>query len=145
MTNTYHQLRADALLYNHTVLMTLLREHGFKSLTIFYSGGGGSGDTDKVAATPPEALAVLESATISMLMPKVKPLDGQHAYVLTEEERPALEALREFTLSWIEQVHCGWEKNDGGTGEVTFDVTQGTCTLQHTEYYTGTLHHEYTL
>ena len=145
MISTYHQLRADALPHNRTVLMTLLGEHGIKCLTIFYSGGGDSGDTDKIETTPPEALAVLGSVTISMRQPEVEQLEGHHTYVLAEEDRPALDALREFALGWVEQTHCGWENNDGGTGDVTFDVLQDICTLQHTEYYTGTLHHEYTL
>ncbi|KAF0811012.1 hypothetical protein A167_00044 [Alcanivorax sp. S71-1-4] len=145
MISTYHQLRADALPYNRTVLMTLLKQHGIQRLTIFYSGGGDAGDTDKITATPPQALAILENATVPLRLPKVETLNGHHTYVLTEEERPALDALREFTLGWIEQMHCRWENDDGGAGEVTFDVVEDTCTLQHTEYYTGSLHHEYTL
>jgi len=145
MIGEYHQLRADALPHNRTTLISLLKRHGIQQLTVFYSGGGDSGDTDKITATPPEALAALENATVSLRQPKGEYQDKRYTYHLTEEEQPALDALREFALGWIEHMHCGWENNDGGVGEVTFDVIDNACTLQHTEYYTGSLHHEYTL
>lgn len=145
MISKYQQLRAQALPHNRATLMALLKKHDIQSLTVFYSGSGSTGDTDKITTTPPEAVARLADVTVSLHQPKVEVLSGVAAHALIAEKKSALEALREFTLAWVEQTHCCWANRDGGSGDVTFNVAQDTCRLKHTEYYTGSLHHEYSL
>lgn len=45
-------------------------------------------------------------------------------------------ALTDFGSSFLDMHHSGWENNDGGGGQVIFDVATRKVTLEHNEYYT---------
>ncbi len=49
---------------------------------------------------------------------------------------PTPKALEEFVYDWLEMEHPGWENNDGADGTCSIDLSQGSFTLEHTDYYT---------
>ena len=71
--------------------------------------------------------------------------DGEYRYFLQEQQSSIDSALRDFTLTWVDAHHGGWENNDGGSGTVTINVTEGTFRLEHIEYYTECSNYEYDL
>ena len=84
-------------------------------------------------------------------LPKV-PVLRQHQYwqgheLVIEDQRivqdDIINAMIEVAESFLSYHHSGWENNDGGRGEVTFDIENRKMTLHHQEYYTETANYEH--
>ena len=48
------------------------------------------------------------------------------------------EAVEQLAYDFLSETHGGWENNGGAYGEFTFDVAEGTITLDYNERYTAT-------
>jgi hypothetical protein len=53
--------------------------------------------------------------------------------VLTD--RPLDDALTDFAMDLVESHFGGWENNDGASGEVVFDATNGRVVIEHRAYF----------
>ena len=113
---------------------TDFREELFNTLAMFkitklvvhYSGSGDSGQTDDVTTEP---------ASRSELLDEVM-----------QSGKTIRDAVDEF--AWdegIENHEGGFYNNDGGYGEVIFDVKDRTITMAHNNYITETQYEEYDL
>ena len=140
----------EAVRANRQPLLTALAALAITQLVVRYEGGGDSGDVSELEIFP-ESLA---QANIANTL-KVEQLtyhclagdyqDGEYHYFLQEQQSSIDSALRDFVLTWVDAHHGGWENNDGGSGTVTINVSEGTFRLEHTEYYTECSNYEYDL
>jgi len=58
--------------------------------------------------------------------------------VIETDELDLIMALVGVGEDFLSSKHAGWENNDGGRGEIIFDVASKQCTLEHVEYYLET-------
>lgn len=145
MIGNYHEQCAQLLPHNRAALMAALKANNLDKAEVFYSGGGDSGDIDKAATFPPLPYEVLSKIPVKMQEPKHTHQDGQYGYIIEEVETNLGAALRDFAMHLVNHFHCGWENNDGGSGDVVFDVATNTCRLEHTSYYTESFVNEHFL
>ena len=140
----------EAVRANRQPLLTALAALAITQLVVRYEGGGDSGDVSELEVFP-ESLAQaniantlkVEQVTYHCLAGEYQ--DGEYRYFLQEQQSSIDSALRDFVLTWVEAHHGGWENNDGGSGTMTINVTEGTFRLEHTEYYTECSNYEYDL
>jgi len=102
-------------------LIAALKRHDVALAVIHFDGCGDEGQIDDVS------FFKADGAAISMLLTKEAPAaeDGTPT--------PSLHALHAeleaFAYHTLGEIHGGWEDNDGGYGEITIDVAEGTATL----------------
>lgn len=73
---------------------------------------------------------------------------GKHPYTSMETVELQLsheveETLDSFMMDWVNDEHPGWENNDGGHGELTFNLETRSCVLEHNQAridYDTTIH-----
>jgi hypothetical protein len=63
---------------------------------------------------------------------------GRWGHFVTEmqEEVSVKEAIESLCWDKLEDLHSGWENNDGGNGEFELNVAERTITLTHHQAYT---------
>ena len=140
----------EAVRANRQPLLTALAALAITQLVVRYEGGGDSGDVSELEIFP-ESLAQaniantlkVEQLTYHCLAGEYQ--DGEYRYFLQEQQSSIDSALRDFVLTWVDAHHGGWENNDGGSGTMTINVTEGTFRLEHSEYYTECSNYEYDL
>lgn len=140
----------EAVRANRQPLLTALAALAITQLVVRYEGGGDSGDVSELEIFP-ETLAQaniantlkVEQVTYHCLAGEYQ--DGEYRYFLQEQQSSIDSALRDFTLTWVDAHHGGWENNDGGSGTMTINVSEGTFRLEHSEYYTECSNYEYDL
>ena len=140
----------EAVRANRQPLLTALAALAITQLVVRYEGGGDSGDVSELEIFP-ESLAQaniantlkVEQLTYHCLAGEYQ--DGEYRYFLQEQQSSIDSALRDFTLTWVDAHHGGWENNDDGSGTMTINVSEGTFRLEHTEYYTECSNYEYDL
>ena len=140
----------EAVRANRQPLLTALAALGITELVVRYEGGGDSGDVSELEIFPQELAEANIANTLKMEQLTYHCLageyqDGEYRYFLQEQQSSIDSALRDFTLTWVDAHHGGWESNDGGSGTVTINVAEGTFRLEHTEYYTECSSYEYDL
>ena len=94
-------------------------------LKVHYSGSGDSGQTDDMTTIPAK-------------------LSG-----LLDEQLNEKETLRSYldTFTWekIEDEESGFYNNEGGYGEIIFDVAERTIKMEHNNYIQETVYSEHDL
>jgi len=107
------------------VLLDYLASIGVEKLSVHYSGSGDSGQTDDFSVEP---------AGFSDLLDE-----------MFREKQTIKDALDEYAWDTIESHQGGFYNNDGGYGEIIFDVKGKTITMAHNNYITETQYEEYDL
>ncbi len=125
--------RASAVLDgNKKALFGILAEHGITAVIVNFDGYGDSGQIEDIAAQSGDVAAELPDERIELVRPAWDSPDIERQ---THTVREAIEAL---SYDFLAQTHCGWENNDGAYGDFTFNVTEGSITLDYNERYTAT-------
>ncbi|MFZ5722658.1 MAG: DUF6878 family protein [Pseudomonadota bacterium] len=142
-----HNKQVEIQQQNRNRLLKALADIGIAQAFVHYSGGGDSGDVTDVTALPAELAPKLPDTKVSFLQVTPTYYLKQDGNLPEIQERPLTlkAALEEFAMIWVELHHGGWENNDGGSGSVTFNVAENTCSLEHLEYYTESTRYEYEL
>ena len=135
--NAYAARKAEVLPENRAAIFDTLERHGIQTVTMSFDGYGDSGQIDdvSVAAGKPHDLAAID-------IDQKQARWGEDAIeTITVTLRTAIEDLG---YAFLEEMHCGWENNEGGSGEFVFDVAARTITLDFHERYisTETYYHE---
>jgi len=106
-------------------LFDFLKALGIQVLKVHYSGSGDSGQTDDMTTIP---------AKLSKLL---------------DEQLNQKETLRSYleTFTWekIEDEESGFYNNEGGYGEILFDVAERTIKMEHFNYIQETVYSEHEL
>lgn len=135
-------LALEALHTNRDRLLTALLKLNATKVDIDYEGGGDSGDVSGVAITPDSLMPQLHSETMGLCRVVRHYEEGDVRHELMDDVAQSLEsALKDFTFSWLEIQHGGWENNDGARGTVTINVPENRFDLEHESYYTESCHY----
>ncbi len=128
---TYRERAKEALESNKQILFKLLASRGITTVIVNFDGYGDSGQIEDIVAQIGSATVELPGEQIEILDPI---WDSGEVSQKTCVPRDAIEAM---SYDFLEQTHSGWENNDGAYGDFTFDVAEGTITLDYNERYTS--------
>lgn len=120
----------DALAFNKTALFEALAASGVNLVIVRFDGAGDSGQVEEIETRDLEnRVMVLPDTPIELGEPKAD-LSG-----LEISAAPLPAAIEDIAYACLEQVHDGWEINDGAYGEFRFDVAARAITLAYHERY----------
>lgn len=109
-------------------LLARFREIGVSQIEVYYSGYGDSGQLDDITTTPAKVpLREIEFDTITY--------PWRPGEVI---QRNLGEAFEDFIWDEITSRYGGFENNDGGQGELTWDIVNDTINLDHSWNITTT-------
>ena len=132
------QLAREVTPLNKAALFAVLQAAGIRHVTVHFDGAGDSGQIESFDATSPdETAAELPDGTIETRTPL---WDGSGVQTETMSARDAIEKL---AYDFLEEVHDGWENEDGAYGEFIFDVSEGTIRLEYNERVVTTSYFEH--
>lgn len=132
------QLASEVTPLNKAALFDMLQAAGIQCVIVHFDGAGDSGQIESIDATAPdETAAELPDGTIEIRTPL---LDGSGAQAETMSVRDAIEKLAH---DFLEEVHDGWENEDGAYGEFIFDVGERTIRLEYNERVMTTSYSEH--
>ena len=131
---------------NLEALWAAFVDAGITSCTLTYNGSGDDGSFDDPVFEPEEGVFEPEEGDsegrVSIIQER-----GEYKYdsggdwtkrtFVTKRVKISLsvkEACTFFAEDWLERHHGGWENNEGGYGTVTFDPSDRSLVLEHTEY-----------
>lgn len=111
-----------------TKLLKKFQEIDVSEVEVVYSGYGDSGQLDDITITPLKvSLREIEFDSIT------RPWRPNEII-----KRNLREALEDFVWGEITSRYGGFENNEGGQGELTWDITNNTITLDHSWNITTT-------
>ena len=128
----YRERARTVLDGNKKALFGILAEHGITAVIVNFDGYGDSGQIEDITAQSSDVIVELPDERIDIFRPDWDSPDIERP---THTVREAIEAL---CYDFLAQTHCGWENNDGAYGDFSFDVTEGSITLDYNERYTAT-------
>ena len=106
-------------------LFDTLKMYGIVQVIIHYSGAGDSGQTDDISIKPEKRDEMLDEKM--------------------ESGKTIREALDEFAWQGIEENEGGFYNNDGGDGQIIFDVNERTVKMEHNNNVMEQVYSEYDL
>lgn len=106
-------------------LFDTLKMYGIVQVIIHYSGAGDSGQTDDISIKPETRDEMLDEKM--------------------ESGKTIREALDEFAWQGIEENEGGFYNNDGGDGQIIFDVNERTVKMEHNNNVMEQVYSEYDL
>ena len=134
------QQRASAqarLQTNRYRIHRALTRLGVTSVAISYSGCGDSGQIDSVRMLNGDfEVKSFKNVRVLTATSKFDHESGRWIDSGKYKSVPIHEALESLVYDWLESEYCGWENNDGASGECTIDVATDCFLLEHTWYYT---------
>jgi hypothetical protein len=127
----YRERACAVLDGNKTALFNVLTAHGITAIIVNFDGYGDSGQIEDITPQTSTVTVELPDERIEIFRPAWDSVDIERE---THTVREAIEAL---CYDFLAQTHGGWENNDGAYGDFTFDVTEGSITLDYNERYTA--------
>jgi hypothetical protein len=118
-------------------ILKMIRAAGGKRITIEFDGSGDSGSITGVAIEP-------HSMDFPVVYNEDKSTwkDGTWNTESTPKTQPVKEALEQICYDMLERTGIDWYNNDGGFGQLEFDLETGETNLEvstrYTEYNTDT-------
>ena len=131
---------------NKIQILKALKKIKAKQVEVSYSGSGDSGQVDSVRVFGAKNKELATNVKIPFIT-ETQTFDkdkNQWVRHLQKVSMTLEKALEDLAYDSVYIHHAGWENNDGASGFVSIDVSKGTFSLQHTEYYTesNTYEHE---
>lgn len=120
---------------NKAGLLAFLASAGITLVTVTFDGCGDSGQIEDVTAFRGDKQADLPPGTVKVLFL------SQDADKPVANYLSAGEAIEDLAYDLLRQKHCGWENNEGGYGEFSFDVTAGRIELDYNERISTSEHY----
>jgi len=131
-------LTANILPRNKAAIFDALASASIQTVTVAFDGYGDSGQIESTAAH--DATGVereLPNATVAFHEVAFDDL------ATTTQSIRLDEAVTILVFALLEQVHAGWENNDGAYGAFIFDVATRSITLDYNERFTDSTNHQH--
>lgn len=126
MIENYAQAITQANQLNKTAVFDALASAGITELAVTFDGWGDSGQLQGLEAHVGSTVTDIPSVNVVI-----------HEYYcgvvqpLTEVVRTLIEAVEELCYGYLNELHSGWEIDDGSFGDFTFDVAARTIHLEY--------------
>jgi hypothetical protein len=141
----YHALESDyrrrfdeTLPATKATILDALAAVGIRRVVVAFDGSGDSGQVESITAFDSQGTE-RELPTIDI---EVSVLDFWGTTPPSSQHTLA-EAIDGLVWSLLERTHGGWENDDGGYGEISFDTAERTIKLELNTRYTETTYHEH--
>jgi hypothetical protein len=129
-------LQAEILPANKAAIFDALVSADIQTITVAFDGCGDSGQIENTTAH--DAAGVeheLPNATVAFHQVTFE------ALATVTQSVGLNEAITMLVFRLLEQVHAGWENNDGAYGEFTFDVANRSIALDYNERFTDSTYY----
>ena len=113
-------------------VLPILRDLGVTTVTVSFDGSGDEGSIHDLHVEGGSIENVF--ATVERAIPEC--VDGVWQTSVGLVEEFVEDILRQVTYDYLEQTNVDWYNNDGGFGELVFDVEAGTVRLEVNVRYT---------
>jgi hypothetical protein len=134
----YERQKAASIPINKAVLFPALLAAGVTTVVVSFDGYGDSGQIEGVEARAGDDILQLPDRSIEFAHADWNANEPQDRSVSLQE---GVEALAWDVLT---STHGGWENNDGGFGEVVFDVKAGEIRLDFNLRFSDSEFHRHT-
>ena len=136
-----------ALSTNKQRVLVALKTLHISDVMVRYYGSSDEGDITEIVLSPPHepCNALLQTHDLVFSFVRGTFRAEAYHYFLVDKEVSLDEALRLFTLIWVDLHHAGWENNEGGSGVMTISVAEELFSLAHCDYYTKSRDFNYRL
>ncbi|CAM2909569.1 hypothetical protein CFR75_12260 [Komagataeibacter xylinus] len=122
----YEKAERKVISENREVVFDAHQELGVTSVTVVYEGSGDSGGIEDFSILPADCSVEKEVVVQDLVWGNNTP----------EKKTVQIKEVIENTSMGIVAIdHGGWENNEGGGGEVTWDVETRVITLEHYDYF----------
>lgn len=117
---------------NKVVLFDALSAAGITTVVVYFDGYGDSGQIEEIEVKIGDEPSELPNERIEIL----DPVWGSPG--IERQTHTICEAIEAMAYAFLRQTHEGWENNDGGFGDFTFDIDERSISLDYNERYTET-------
>ncbi len=128
----YRQRATELFSGNKTALFGALSAAGITTVVVSFDGFGDSGQIEEVEVKIGDEPSELPDERIEILDPVWESSD------IEQQTHTICEAIEAMAYALLRQTYEGWENNDGAFGDFTFDVAEGSISLDYPERYTET-------
>lgn len=121
---------------NRATIFSALRDEGVLRAAVSYTGSGDSGGPDGVRFEMPDGPRELDEMPMApQYVESHQYVDGAWQTTVSLTDRPLDDALTDFATDAVEEHFAGWADGEGASGEVVFDATASTITIEHNSYF----------
>jgi hypothetical protein len=124
----YNRLKRESQTEDRATVMAALKACGITKVVIRYDGYGDSGGVEECSVEGGQGQE-------SLAMPVQTAIVDWPLAEKAIHTAPLREVLETLAMECVAADHDGWENNEGGSGDVTFDPVADTITVSHTENY----------
>lgn len=124
----YNRLKRESQTEDRATVMATLKAYGITKVVIRYDGYGDSGGVEECRVEGGQGQE-------SLAMPVQTAIVDWSSAEKTIQMVPLRNVLETLAMQYVAVEHSGWENNEGGSGDVTFDPVADTITVSHTENY----------
>jgi hypothetical protein len=129
---------AETLSINKTAVFSALAAASITTVSVAFDGGGDSGQINDVVAKRGETVIELPNTKVEF---HAVEWDGKKRMPSKCSLNDAIEAL---CFNYLSHEHGGWENNDGGQGEFSFDVAEQRIELDFNQFYMESTNYTHT-
>lgn len=127
----YNRLKRESQTEDRATVMAALKACGITKVVIRYDGYGDSGGVEECTVEGGQGQE-------SLMVPVQTILVDWSTAEKTIQMTPLRDVLETLAMQYVAVEHGGWENNEGGSGEVTFDPAADAIMVSHTENYIAT-------
>lgn len=123
--------RAEEVRKERTDLLSVLKAAGITSVEAHYDAYGDSGNIEQVTLLPerpePERPAAAEAVPLESEVPLDEPPSRLPDAIMTR--------LQDMLWSTVYALHPGFENNEGGYGDIIWDLATDQIAIEHSERF----------
>ncbi|MCQ0031440.1 DUF6878 family protein [Burkholderia glumae] len=127
---------------NKATLLAALATAGVRECVVSYEGFGDSGNVVDVRLTSADDAPMSALGNIDLAVQDSRYVDGAWTARVRSQTMPFSDAFSHFAHVAVYRHHPGFENNDGGSGEVYFEVDSMRVWIEHRDYYTESIYSE---
>ncbi|MFT3815632.1 MAG: hypothetical protein QM740_20085 [Acidovorax sp.] len=121
---------------NRAAIFAALLAERVGRAVVSYTGFADSGGPEGVRFEMSDGATLDEGAVALQYSESSRWVDGAWQSAIKQEDRPLQDAASDLAMELVEQQFGGWDVGDGAEGDVIFDATDGSVTIEHRAYFT---------
>jgi hypothetical protein len=134
----YEEAQNKANELNKAAVFDVLAESGIQYVSVDFEGEGDDGQIEEVNASKNDQPVAMPESSLPFHVV------AWGSETITSTTTPLSEAIERLCYDYLSQEHGGWENNDGGYGNFTFDVAARTINLDFNARYSDSTRHYHT-
>jgi hypothetical protein len=126
MIDSYQEAITQANQLNKTAVFDALASAGITELAVTFDGWGDSGQLQGMEAHTGSTVTAIPAVNVS-----IHEYSYGGARPLIHVVKTLIEAVEELCYGYLNELHYGWEIDDGSFGDFCFDVANRTIRLEY--------------